>query len=360
MFIVIVGCFAEFFMLKIVIVLIFVFLLSCSQPSQGDYSLPEECGGRCESANDLNSFHDALVNSSAAFSNCVCLGEGVFEGDIRIGKPLRVIGRKDGSTYLKKLIISDTYDVLLKDFSFKGVSSDSSAIHISGSSVTMENISLNSISAASLSGGRGIVITGGKSDVKIKNSKIEKTDGTCILIDGFHDVSLDSVSLSKCGFAGVWVQNQSESGGSLSIKNSTFSENSAAAVEILGNTALAVSGSTLKNIKKRDIMLESVGDGIVVKNSAVSKERSLVVEDSVIEGFARAGIVIDGNGEVEAVGALFRNISIYSKEGLLGLVVQNALEPSALRSGIVRNDFAAADKERTEELFIIDSFFELQ
>lgn len=350
----------EFCMLKIIFILVLFLLLSCSQTSQSDYSLPEECGGRCETVNDMNSFHDALVNSSAAFSNCVCLGEGVLEGDIRIGKPLRVIGRKDGSTYLKKLIISDTYDVLLKDFSFKGVSSDSSAIHISGSSVTMENISLNGISAASLSGGRGIVVTGNKSDVKIKNSKIEKTDGTCILIDGFHDVSLDSVSLSKCGFAGVWVQNQSESGGSLSIKNSTFSENSAAAVEILGNTALAVSGSTLKNIKKRDIMLESVGDGIVVKNSAVSKERSLVVEDSVIEGFARAGIVIDGNGEVEAVGALFRNISIYSKEGLLGLVVQNALEPSALRSGIVRNDFAAADKERTEELFIIDSFFELQ
>ena len=350
----------EFCMLKIIFILVLFLLLSCSQTSQSDYSLPEECGGRCETVNDMNSFHDALINSSAAFSNCVCLGEGVLEGDIRIGKPLRIIGRKDGSTYLKKLIISDTYDVLLKDFSFNGLSSDSSAIHISGSSVTMENISLNGISAASLSGGRGIVVTGNKSNVKIKNSRIEKTDGTCVLIDGFHDVSLENVSLSKCGFAGVWVQNQSESGGNLSIKNSTFSENSAAAVEILGNTALAVSGSTLKNIKKREIMLETVGDGIVVKNFNVSKNKSVVVEDSVIDGFARAGIVIDGDGGGEAVGAVFGNLSISSKDGTLGLVIQNALEPENLRAGIVRNDFAAADRERTEELFIIDSFFELQ
>ena len=347
-------------MSKIFLINVLFLLLSCSQISQTDYSLPEDCEGKCEIANDMNSFHDALINSSASFSNCICLGEGVFEGEIRVGKSLRIVGRKDGSTYLKKLVISDADNVLLKDFSFRGVSADSSVLRISGSSATIDNVSLNGISASSLSGGRGIVVTGKKSDLKIKNTKIEKTDGTCILIDGSHDVFLENVSLSKCGFAGVWVQNQSGNEGFLSIKNSSFSENSAAAVEILGNTTLVVSETTLKNIKKREIMLESVGDGIVVKNFNVSKNKSIVVEDSLIDGFARAGIIIDGDIGTQSVGAVFKNLSIYSKEGSLGLVVQNAVEPETLRTGIVRNDFATADEERTEELFIIDSFFELQ
>lgn len=346
-------------MIKIIFLVILFSLFSCSQTSQSDYSLPEECGGRCETATDMNSFQDALVNSSAAFSNCICLGEGVFEGEIRIGKPLRVIGRKDGKTYLKRLVISNTYDVLLKDFSFKDLHSESSALYVDDSSVTMENLSFYDIAAASLSGGRAIIVSGNNSDIRIKDSKIEKTDGTCLLIDGSHNVSLENVSLSKCGFAGVWVQNQSETAGNLSVKNSNFSEISAAAVEILGNTALAVSESTLKNIKKRDIMLESVGDGIVVKNFNVSKNKSIIIENSVIDGFARAGIIIDG-GDGQTVGAVFKNLSISSKEGSLGLVVQNAVEPDDLRAGILRNDFDSADRERSEELFIIDSFFELQ
>ncbi|MBP5406457.1 right-handed parallel beta-helix repeat-containing protein [bacterium] len=347
-------------MLKIVFLVILFSLLSCSKTSQSDYLLPEECGGRCETATDTDSFQDALVNSSAAFSNCICLGEGVFEGEIRIGKPLRVIGRKDGRTYLKRLVVSNTYDVLLKDFSFRDLHSGSSALYVDESSVTMENISFFNVAAASLSGGRAIVVSGNESKIRIKDSRIEKTDGTCILIDGSHDVSLENVSLSKCGFAGVWVQNQSETAGNLSVKNSNFSEISAAAVEILGNTTLAVSESTVENVKKRDIMLESVGDGIVVKNFNVSKSGSIVIENSVIDGFARAGIIIDGGGDGQSVGAVFKNLSISSKEGSLGLVVQNAVEPDALRAGILRNDFDSADRERTEELFIIDSFFELQ
>ena len=338
----------------------FIFILSCSESGVPGYSLPEECGGKCFQANDTNSFYDALINSSAAFANCICLGEGIFDGKIRVGKPLRVIGRNDGKTYLKNLVISDARDVLLKDFSFKGVSAEESTLYISGSNVTIENLSFYDISAASLAVGRGIVVSGRESDVRIKNSKIEKTDGTGLLVNGVHRISLENVSVSKCGFAGVWVQNQSEMRGSLIVENSDFSENSAVALEILGNTSLKIAGSTLSDIKQRIFMLESVGDGIVVKNPYLSENSSVVVEDTFISDFARAGIILDGeNGSLPA-GADLKNVSIFSDNGSFGLVVQDALESASLRSGIVRNDFSESDIRQREKLFIIDSFFELQ
>ena len=338
----------------------FIFILSCSENVTSDYSLPEECDGKCYEAHDINSLQDALIDSSAAFSNCICLGSGVFEGSVLVAKPLRVFGRKDGSTYLKSLAISDTSGVVLRDFSFKNVSTDSAALFISGSSVEMENISFSGISAASVFGGRGIVISGKESEVFIKNSKMERTDGTGILINGAHKVTLENVTLSKCGFAALWAQNQSGNRGVLSVSGGTFSDNGAAAVEILGNTSIQISGSSIEGVRKRDVALETVGDGIVVKNSFLSETDSVTVENSLISGFARAGIILDGAESSAAVGAVFKNLSVFSESGSFGLVVQNAVEDGSLREGITRNDFSSADMKLEDELFIIDTFFELQ
>jgi len=341
-------------------VAIIVLLCSCSQKGLTEYDLPEECGGKCEIADDANSFYDALVNSAAAFSNCVCLGSGVFEADARVGKSLKIIGRKDGSSYLKNLIVSDARDVFLHDFSFKGLFLSSAALSISGSSVEIDNVSFSDISAASVSGGRGIVISGNASEVVIKNSKIEKTDGTGILINGPHKVSLENVALSQCGFAGVWVQNRSMKSGSLSVENSTFAGNGAVALEILGDTVLKVSDSVVSDIKKREMMLESVGDGIVVKNRLLSEKDSVVVSNTSIENFSRAGIILDGNDSISQVKASFSDLSISSDRGSFGLVVQNGVENPALREGIVLNDFSSSDGKLDEALFIIDDFFEIQ
>lgn len=347
-------------MFKFDFIFCLIFLLSCSGNGASDYSLPEECGGKCFQAHDTNSFHDALISSAAAFSNCVCLESGVFEGSVTIAKPLRLIGRKDGSSYLKTLAVSDTGGVLLKDFSFKNIAADSSALYISGSSVEIENLSFSGISASSVFGGRGIVISGGESEVSIKNSKIERTDGTGILINGAHKVSLENVSLSKCGFAALWAQNKSSKRGVLSVSGGILSDNGAAAVEILGNTALKISETSVENVVKREVALETVGDGIVVKNSFLADEGALLIENSSISGFARAGIILDGGGDSGTTGAYFSDLSVFSESGSFGLVVQNGAEDAALREGIVRNDFSSADMKLDEELFIIDTFFELQ
>lgn len=347
-------------MFRIYFILSLTFVLSCSGDGVPDYFLPEECGGKCYAAHDTASFQDALISSAAAFSNCICLGSGVFEGSVLLGKPVKLIGRKDGSTYLKSLAVSDSSGVLLRDFSFKNVATDSAALYISGSSVEIENLSFSGISASSVFGGRGIVISGGESEVFIRNSKIERIDGTGVLINGAHKVSLENVPLSNCGFAALWAQNRSEKRGALSVYGSTLSDNGAAAVEILGNTALKISGSSIENVRKRDVMLESVGDGIVVKNPFLSEEGSVVVENSSVSGFPRAGIILDGVEGYLRAGAEFRNISVFSEKGSFGLVVQNALEESVLREGFVRNDFLSSDMKREGELFIIDTFFELQ
>ena len=347
-------------MTKLLFILSFIFILSCSENGTSDYSLPEECGGKCYAAHDISSLQDALIDSAAAFSNCVCLGSGVFEGSVTVAKPLRIIGRKDGSSYLKSLAISDVSGVMLRDFSFKDVSTDSAALFISGSSVEMENISFSGVSAGSVFGGRGIVISGRESEVFIKNSKMERTDGTGILINGAHKVHLENVAVSKCGFAALWAQNQSEKRGILSVSGGTFSDNGAAAVEILGNTSIQISRSSIEGVRKRDVALETVGDGIVVKNPFISESGSVTVENSSISGFARAGIILDGADGSSSVDAKFKNLSFFSESGSFGLVVQNAVEEASLREGITRNDFSSADMKLEDELFIIDTFFELQ
>jgi len=108
------------------------------------------------------------------------------------------------------------------------------------------------------------------------------------------------------------------------------------------------------------VALETVGDGIVVKNPFLSESASVTVENSTISDFARAGIILDGGEGSSSVGAAFRNLSVFSESGSFGLVVQNAVESAGLREGITRNDFSSADMKREDELFIIDTFFELQ
>ena len=107
-------------------------------------------------------------------------------------------------------------------------------------------------------------------------------------------------------------------------------------------------------------MLESVGDGIVVKNSFLTEAGSVTIENSSISGFPRAGIILDGVDGSASVAAAFKNLSVFSEEGSFGLVVQNAVEEASLREGFTRNDFSSADMKREEELFVIDTFFELQ
>lgn len=347
-------------MTKLLLIISFIFILSCSENGISDYSLPEECRGKCYSAHDIDSLQDALINSAGAFSNCICLGSGVFEGSVTVAKPLRIIGRKDGSTCLKSLAVSDTSGVFLRDLSFKNIAVSSAALYISGSSVEMENITFSGIGASSVFGGRGIIVSGKESEVFIKNSKMERTDGTGILINGPHNVHLENVTLSKCGFTALWAQNQSEKSGFLSVSGGTFYDNGAAAVEILGNTALQISGSSIEGVKKREVMLETVGDGIVVKNAFLSEAGSLFIENTSVSGFVRAGVILDGVESSSATGASFQNLSIFSESGSFGLVVQNAAEESSLREGIIRNDFSSADLKREEELFIIDTFFEVQ
>ena len=204
------------------------------------------------------------------------------------------------------------------------------------------------------------MISGRESDVLIKNSRMERTDGTGILINGAHKVTLENVTLSKCGFAALWAQNNSGKRGNLSLSGAVFSDNGAAAVEILGNTAFQISGSVIEGVRKRDVMLESVGDGIVVKNSFLSEADSILIENSSISGFPRAGIILDGVDGSASVAAAFKNLSVFSEEGSFGLVVQNAVENASLREGFTRNDFSSADMKREDELFVIDTFFELQ
>ena len=328
------------FNLSVLVFLIFFSSCSKNQYDLSNYSLPEICDGKCEPASDINSFYDAVLNSSALFSNCICLGEGVFDGLITVAKPLVLVGRNDGLSYLKNLVISNSYYVKLKDFSFKSIDSGSGVLYILGSSVEMENILVSDISASSISGGRGIIISGEESDVKIKNSKIEKTAGTGLLINGNHTVSLENVTISDCGFTGIWVQNHNQKKGNLSISNSKILNSAAAGIEILGNSSLKLLNSKIEKIQKRDFMLESVGDGIVIKNSILSNPNSLIIENSEIGGFSRAGIILDGEDENLEIKSVFKDLKIFSDNGSFGIVVQNGFETSGFRNGVIHNDFA--------------------
>ncbi|MGI6393897.1 MAG: right-handed parallel beta-helix repeat-containing protein [bacterium] len=337
----------------------FLFLFSCSNPEYFGYEIPEDCNGRCEFAHDMNSFKDAAVNSAARFSNCVCLKKGVVEGEVTVSKPLKIIGRKDGTSLMTKISFHGVEDALLSNVTFKNIAVKESAVSISGSSVKLENVSFSNIRAGSIFGGRAVVVSGEKSEVLLENVEIDKTDGTGLLIDGIHKIKVESSTISNCGFAGIWVQNSEGDDGAIEVFNSNINNIGAVSLQILGSSKLKIANSKISGVNKREINLEVVGDGIVIKNPKMNLEKSVVIKDIEIEGFYRAGIILDGEANSLLNGVEIKNISIFSKTGEFGAVVQNGKEPDDFREGFKENPFLEKDLNLSEPLYIIETIQEM-
>jgi len=366
------------------VVSVLILFAGCSEKSPDGFELPGECRNKCETVNDLTSFFDALVNSSANFSNCLCLGEGELEADVVIGKPIILVGKKDGTSKIKggkhgifinadKTLLKDisiengvggitvwnSKEVTLSNISISNIAVQESAVRISGSEVNIENMSLSKIKAASLLGGKGLIITGEKSSVFIKNSSFDKIDGTGLLINNEHEVKIDNTLFSNCGFAGIWVQNSKSFQGALNLSNNTFLNNGSVALQILGEYKLEFKDSLISGVGKREINLEVVSDGLVIKNMALSgEEKKVYIEGVEISGYERAGIILDGVEGNELKGIHLSNISVSSNEGKYGLVVQNGLEPETLRGGVINNPFTSDDLSLSDPLYIIETFQE--
>lgn len=345
--------------LAVIIVAAVALLFSCESPDHSHYNIPKDCNGKCEFVNDMNSFRDAVANSAAYFSNCICLEEGLIEGEIVVSKSLNIIGRKDGASMLKNIAFYNAQNVHLSGISFKNISVDDSAMFISGSSVKLENVIFSNIRAGSLFGGRAVVVSGEKGTVTLENVKIEKTDGTGLLINGSHEISVISSTFANCGFAGIWVQNSRETTGILKVSDSELNDNGAVSLQILGNTALTVSDSQINGVKKMEINMEVVGDGIVVKNRIMAEKGSVSIKNLKITGFERAGLIFDGEGDSILNGIVLENINIASENGQFGAVVQNGKEPSEFRNGIDQNEFTQNDKNLTSPLYLIETIQEM-
>jgi len=345
--------------LAVVIMAAVIQFFSCSDLSYHNYDLPSDCEGKCEIAHDMNSFRDAAANSAAQFSNCICLEEGVLDGDVIISKPLNIIGRKDGTSMMRNISFYNVNNILISNIAFKNITVDDSAMFISGSSVKLEKVTFSNIKAGSLFGGRAVVISGERSEVTFENVKIEKTDGTGLLIDGSHEISVMSSTFSNCGFAGIWVQNSEQTGGILKVSDSKLNDNGAVSLQILGSTDLEIADSEINGVKKREINMEVVGDGIVVKNRMMTKEGSVSIKNFKVTGFERAGIIFDGDSDSILNGIVLENISITSENGQFGAVVQNGLEPAGFRNGIDVNTFTQNDKNLSKPLYLIETIQEM-
>ena len=358
------------------------FITSCNNIPKG-YDLPAQCGNSCEVAGTMNELKDAVENSAASFSNCICLKSGVVSGDLNVGKSLNIIGKKDGTsrfegverglfvsadgTLLKDIniisgkqgiTVSKAKNVSLENIVISGISSEYSVISIDSSDVSMKNVKISNISAGSLYGGRGIVVTGENSNILIESSTVDNVDATGLIVNGVHNVEIDGSSFSNCGFAGLWIQNMTEGSeaGQLNITNSKLEDNGAVSLEILGDNKVGVSETLIKGVEKREVSMEVVGDGIVMKSKDLSEMKSsLSLNNIEISGFERAAVIIDGvNGEkIESVN--ISDLKILDKSGIYGLVVQNAIEPETLRSGIIENPFTENDKNLEEPLYLIES-----
>jgi hypothetical protein len=356
----------------------------CVENIAGKFELPDECEGRCTIAGDINSLHDAVLNSSAAFSKCICFDSGEIIGDIIVAKPLFIVGRKDGTSRFKGsekglVIVSDdtvlknigiyagksgvtihnSKNVKLIDIDISGISVKESALKISGSSVVIKSLKLSNIGAGSLFGGRGVLVTGEKSEVTIEDSVVDRVAGTGLLINNSHTVTVNDSHFSKCGFAGVWVQNGSGIPGMLTLKNSKLSDNGSVALQVLGESDLRLDETAIKGVGKREINLEMISDGIVIKNRRISKsDDSVAIKGVEISGYERAGIILDGVDDKMLTGVVFEEVKILSQNGSFGVVVQNARENKLLREGIDENPFTEKDISLSEPLFIIETFQE--
>jgi hypothetical protein len=340
--------------MRTVIFVMLSLVVSCGESVPEGFILPGGCNGRCFVAGDMNSLRDAVANSTTQFSNCVCLESGLTQGDITVSKSLNIIGKNDGSSRLERLVISKAQNVTISNVKFSGVSTVDGAIMIFESSVRLENVEISNIRAGSLYGGRGIIISGKRSTVELSGVNIDNTDGTGVLINGAHEVNIIDSIVSECGFAGIWVQNQSKDHGNIVIKNSSLSNNAAVGVEILGNSMLLIDGSVINGIEPREITQNFVSDAIVVKNTLMSEvENSIMIKNTTLDNFERSGIIFDGENGAEIAGVTIQSVNIISKTGQFGVVVQNGIEPDGFRNGITGNPFSQNDINLENPLFII-------
>jgi len=334
---------------------IVLFFCSCTENFPTGYDLPAECDSKCEFVSDMNSFRDAAANSAAQFSNCICIEKGLVPGVVTVLKPLRIIGKNDGSSRLEKLAVKNVRDVFISDIVFSNGAVENSALLISESSVTLKNITFSDISAGSLSGGRGIVVTGGRSEVNMENVHIRNTDGTGLLINGAHTVNVHKSSFSDCGFAGIWVQNSQSGKGEVGISDTQFENNGAVSLQMLGKNTLKINDSEISGVLKRELNMEVVGDGIVIKNSIMDQTGSVMINNLNITGYFRAAMIFDGENGAVLSGIAMNNVDLASKTGQFGVVVQNGDEFKELRNGIEDNPYLENDLERTDPLFILDA-----
>lgn len=346
----------------VICLLIILITVSCKDNCQADFSLPDECNNKCEVASDLNSFSDSLINASAAFSNCICLESGTFEGEIRLSKPVRLIGRADGSSRLKSITIANAAgETLLSSLRIGDSAVENAAVTIVSSDVTLERVRIENVAASALAGGRGITVSGGKSRVGLKNSVIEGVEGSGILIDGGHDISLQDVMISNCGFGGLWFQNPKGDQSTLLIENSSIYKTGAVSLELLGSIFLQASDSSFGEVGKRDLAGESVGDGIVIKPGFSSKEEFAVLENVVISGFPRAGMIFDGEEVKNGTGSVrLKNIRLASENGRYGIVNQNFDEFIPVAEGDVENPFSGNDSALISPLPLFDTPLEIE
>ena len=368
--------------MRIIFFITLFVIISCNNTPKG-YNLPEQCGNSCKMAGTMSELEDAVKNSAAGFSNCICIESGVVTGDINIGKSLNIIGKNDGSSSFsgvdtgifisagntilkdvsivsgdKGIVISDAENVILENIKISGISSKTSVLYIENSGVNIKNISINNISAGSLYGGRGIVVTGESSNVLIENSTVDNVDATGLIINGIHDVNINSSSFSNCGFAGIWTQNLVERSelGQLNITDSKLENNGAVSLEVLGGNKVDVSGTLIKGVEKREVSMEVVGDGIVMKSSDLCGDAPVLsIKDVEISGFERAGVILDGENGQELKAATISGLKITDISGTYGLVVQNALETETLRDGILENPFTENDIDLSEPLYLLES-----
>ena len=345
----------------VVVVLFMSFISSCKNNDSIGFDLPDECRGKCEIASGLNGFSDSVINASAAFSNCICLESGTFEGEIRLSKPVRLIGRADGSSRLKSITIANAGETLLSSLRIGGSAVENAAVMVVSSDVTLDRVRIENVTAAALAGGRGITVSGKKSRVELRNSVIDGVEGSGILIDGEHDIRLQNASISNCGFGGVWFQNQDGDQASLVIEKSNIYRTGALSVELLGNIFLGAYGSSFGEVGKRELAGGTAGDGIVIKPGFSAPEEFAELEDIVISGFPRAGMIFDGEELENSVGGVrLKNIRLLSESGSYGIVSQNFAGFTPVVDGDVENPFAGNDAALTSPLPLFDTPLELE
>jgi len=372
------------FAMRIYLSIVFILLLiSCDKKAPQGFDLPFACNNKCEVAGTMNELKDAVANSAAGFSNCICLESGDISGDIMIGKSLNVVGKNDGTTHFsgvesgifigaddtiikdisivsgtQGITVSKAQSVILENIKIAGITTENSVLRIESSTVVLQDSEIKNISAGSLYGGRGIVVTGKNSNVEIKSSIIDNIDATGLIISGPNIVSISQTVFSNCGFAGIWTQNliEEEKESELKIVDCELIDNAAVSLEILGKSKVTIDSTTIHGIDKREVMIEVVGDGIVMKSSFLNENPAAFSLNNVkISGFERAGVILDGENGKEIKVTQIKDLKISDESGRYGLIIQNAIEPQGLRAGVLENPFSENDKTLTEPLYLLES-----